>query len=345
MPHVTVTTGARLHFGLLAHAPGAPRRFGGVGLMVERPGFQVSATLVGESSTASLLADRTVPSDDYLGPSEWRSRVLELVHRCREVSRRQGCQSAGNTRWALNAVIPSHVGLGSGTQLGLAVAQAWTQLHRIHSTSENGSANADSTVLAQLAARGVRSALGIHGFQHGGLLVEAGKRSSDQISPLVARANFPSDWRILLVCPSDERGLSGSAEVAAFAALPSMSDGVSAALCRMVLLELLPAVHEADFETCSDALFRFGWLIGEYFAPAQGGVFASQRMARLVDWLRRKGVAGVGQSSWGPMVFALCPDAGVADALQRDLLATNWGDCDIVCVAAKNSGAHVDFNP
>jgi beta-ribofuranosylaminobenzene 5'-phosphate synthase len=342
MPHVTVTTGARLHFGLLAHAPGASRRFGGVGLMVERPGFQVSATLIHPGSSASAPAERTVSSDDYVGPPEWRSRVLELVRRCHEANLRRGWHSAGNTRWTLNAVIPAHVGLGSGTQLGLAVAQAWTLLH---SATETRSANADSTTLAQLAARGLRSALGIHGFQHGGLLVEAGKRCSDQISPLVARANFPSDWRILLICPSDERGLSGASEITAFAALPSMSDGVSAALCRMVLLELLPAVHEADFDTCADALFRFGWLIGEYFAPAQGGVFASQRMASLVDWLRKKGVAGVGQSSWGPMVFALCPDAGVADALQRDLLATNWGDCDIVCVAAKNSGANVDFNP
>jgi beta-ribofuranosylaminobenzene 5'-phosphate synthase len=331
MSQVTVTTGARLHFGLLAHAPKASRQFGGVGLMVERPGFQVSVSNV---STSSFPDDS--PIDAYSGPPDWRHRVLDVVRHCRERSHDR--QPPFRAHWELTSTIPSHIGLGSGTQLGLAVAQAWTAF-------QHGEAESDATKLAGLAGRGLRSALGIHGFQLGGLLVEAGKRSSEQISPIVARADFPAEWRIVLICPRGELGLSGTAEITAFAALPAMSNACSAELCRIVLMELLPAVHEADFAVCSDALFRFGWMIGEYFAPAQGGVFASRRMAKLVDWLRQNGIAGVGQSSWGPMLFSLCPDAITADALQADLRASDWGDCDTLSVAGKNSGAKIQYKP
>ncbi|MDB5385813.1 MAG: hypothetical protein JWM11_1459, partial [Planctomycetaceae bacterium] len=43
--------------------------------------------------------------------------------------------------------------------------------------------------------------------------------------------------------------------------------------------------------------------------------------------------------------FALCPDELTAEALRKDLRSTNWGDCEISCVAPKNSGAKVEFSP
>ena len=43
MKCVVVTTGARLHFGLLAHGQVGCREFGGIGLMIDRPGFIVRA--------------------------------------------------------------------------------------------------------------------------------------------------------------------------------------------------------------------------------------------------------------------------------------------------------------
>lgn len=338
MPHVNVTTGCRLHFGLLSHAPHRSRRFGGVGLMLEQPGFHISAAVMDYSPHDSGELD------EYCGPSEWRSRVLEVVRRCRDASSANDRPSPPGVVWELSSAIPSHIGLGSGTQLGLAVALAWSALHADAAVSTCATPF-ESTFLARLSGRGLRSALGIHGFQHGGLLVEAGKRSSAQISPVVARADFPAHWRIVLICPPHERGLSGTAEVAAFAALPPMSDAVSAELCRTVLLELLPAVQESDFDACSEALFQFGWRIGEYFAPAQGGIFASTRMASLVDWLRRRGIAGVGQSSWGPLLFVLCPDSDTAGSLIQDLHDSVWGDCEIQCVAPRNSGAKVELKP
>lgn len=323
---VIVSTGARLHFGLLAHAPLARRQFGGVGLMVERPGFRLTAE-VGDCESAA---------DDYAGPEAWRQRVLDVVRRCRDISttRADGTTTVPGVCWSLPETIDHHVGLGSGTQLALAVARAFAALQ--------GDTTLDATELARRAGRGLRSALGIHGFYEGGLIVEGGKRSTQQVSPAVARVAWPADWSLLLVRPRNVRGLCGAAEIQAFANLPPMPETVSAQLCQLTVLELLPAILERDFEACSEALFQFGHLVGEYFAPAQGGVYSSPQMTSLVNYLRATGVRGVGQSSWGPTAFVVCPDQQSAERLRAELLAKEWEDCEILCTSAKNAGAKVD---
>ena len=321
MPHrVIVSTGARLHFGLLAHAPLAGRQFGGVGLMVDHPGFQLEVE----------VAPHGEPADHYSGPEVWRQRVLDVVQRCRELAP----TASESCLWTLEKSILPHVGLGSGTQLSLAVARAYSAL------SDKSALTA--TELAHLAGRGLRSALGIHGFEQGGLLVEAGKLSTEQVSPAVSRVDWPDDWRLLLVRPTNAIGLCGSSEIQAFANLLPMPDAVSARLCQITLLELLPAVLEADYETCAEALFQFGRLVGDYFAPAQGGTYSTPRIRDLVQHLREQGIRGVGQSSWGPTAFVMCPNRSMADELRGDLLQTGWGDCEILCVAARNEGAKME---
>ncbi len=321
MPHrVIVTTGARLHFGILNHTSGAQRQFGGVGLMVDGPGFELEADISDVSSAC----------DTYRGPEEWSERVLEVVRRCRELA--PGAPSS--CCWTLSQTIQPHVGLGSGTQLALAVAQAYSALE--------GNRYCPATELARRAGRGLRSALGIHGFQLGGMLVEVGKRSGEQISPVVSRIDFPDDWCLLLVRPKGVAGLSGAAEVQAFSSLPPMNKALSARLCQITLLELLPAVLEQDFETCSEALFQFSKHVGEYFAPTQGGIYATPQVRSLVKYLRDQGVKGVGQTSWGPTAFVLCKDEEQASRLQATLQEQAWGDCEILITSALNNGAKVE---
>ena len=322
MPHrVTVSTGARLHFGLLAHATQAKRQFGGVGLMVDRPGFRLTAE----------VCDRRETPDQYSGPDVWRQRVLDVVRHCRALS----APSVVNYQWSLSETIDQHVGLGSGTQLALAVARAYSALQNDE---------LEATELARRAGRGLRSSLGIHGFLVGGLLVEAGKRSAEQISPAVARVAWPEDWQLLLIRPRTVRGLCGTAEIQAFANLPPLSAAVSAQLCQLALLELLPATLEQDFAACSEALFQFGRIVGDYFAPVQGGTYCTPQITSLVKYLREQGIRGVGQSSWGPTAFVMCPDKRSAEQLPNDLVGQGWDDCEILCTSAKNSGAKVEIS-
>jgi predicted sugar kinase len=87
------------------------------------------------------------------------------------------------------------------------------------------------------------------------------------------------------------------------------------------LLGLLPALIERDAQTFGEAVFDFNARVGELFAPVQGGTYASKSATGLIDYLRREGVPGVGQSSWGPTVFAFVRDADHAAYLSERVRA------------------------
>src|SRR5262249_12209712 len=160
--------------------------------------------------------------------------------------------------------------------------------------------------LAALVGRGTRSAIGIHGFVHGGFLVDGGKARDTRVAPLLARCDFPEDWRVLLVLPRGRQGLHGARERDVFAqSVPADSSGAIDALCRLVLPGMLPALHERDLSGFGEALYEFNRRVGEMFRRWQGGTYAHAETAALVEYIRGQGVPGTGQSSWGPAVFAV----------------------------------------
>lgn len=315
MSAITVQTGARLHFGLLAVQAARGRNFGGVGLMVQAPGCELSVEAADQdecSAEPEMLARL----------SAWRD---EYRRRCPAEHRPPTC------RIHLTRAMPSHSGLGSGTQTALALAAALAQL--------GDEDNVPATELARRVGRGARSALGIHGFECGGLLVEGGKRNPDDISPLVARLDLPNEWRVLLVTPNDRRGLSGDAERTAFSRLTPFPGSLTENLCRIVLMELLPSVASGDFPSAAAALQEFGQLNGTHFAPVQGGIFADPQMAELANWLTNQGRAGVGQSSWGPTIWVLCRNEAEATHCREQIAAhPSARACTIHLTSAKNSG-------
>src|SRR5262249_36751446 len=142
-------------------------------------------------------------------------------------------------RLRIETAPPEHVGLGTGTQLGLAVARAAAAAWDVQAPSVSD--------LANWAGRGLRSALGAHGFAVGGFLIEAGQGAGGGLGPLAVRLDFPTDWPIVLAWPGGI-GVHGAAERQAFASV-STRPGHTDALCRLALLGLVPALTERDFGT------------------------------------------------------------------------------------------------
>jgi beta-RFAP synthase len=192
-----------------------------------------------------------------------------------------------------------HVGLGTGTQLGLAVARLVAE--------HAGLADPPIARLAALAGRGLRSGIGLHGFALGGLVVDGGRRREDDegVPPLLCRHDLPDDWHVLVVLPGPSPGLHGNDEVRAFASLPPIPDAETDRLCRLVLLGLLPAVVERDLDAFGRALTELQHGVGRLFSPAQHGLYAHPDSAAIVRFLRAEGLHGVGQSSWGPALYGL----------------------------------------
>jgi beta-RFAP synthase len=210
----------------------------------------------------------------------------------------------GGAKLHVERSLPEHAGLGSGTQLALAVARALAELHGI---------SADASELACVTGRGRRSAIGTWTFAGGGLVVEGGhRRDASGVAPLLARLPFPPAWRCVVAVPNPSRGISGDDEAAAFGALPPPLERDVERVAHLLLMGMLPALADGDIASFGSALTTIQTITGQWFAPAQGGTFATglseELVRRMPDW----GAAGVGQSSWGPAVYGIVEgeDAG-----------------------------------
>jgi beta-RFAP synthase len=285
----TIITGSRLHFGPLAWKPRQGRDFGGWGVMLETPRTVVR---IGDSDA---LANRQGPA------AHSQSRAEEILNR---VLKSLDLQEGAGLRVIVDEEPPPHCGFGSGTQLALAVAAG------VHFLKEGERPSAPE--LARITGRGVRSAVGIHGFDYGGLLVDAGKQSGEDIGQLAARREFPEEWRFVLVRMSVAEGLAGDQETRAFNELPSFSDALSDRLSRIVLTDVLPSIRSEDCAAFAAALDEYGCLVGEAFTPCQGGVV---HPASMPIWkaLRERGVKGIAQTSWGPTLAIVCENVAAAE--------------------------------
>lgn len=279
-PSIVVEAPARLHMGFLDIEPAAGRQFGGLGLTITGLATRIVAAPADANCAEHADADR--------GPSP---RVRSLVE-----TMRRAFGIGGEFCIQVESLIPEHAGLGSGTQLALAVGTAIARLCDLE-VSASG--------LAQRLGRGKRSGIGIGAFEHGGFLVDGGSSSRGAIPPIVSRLAFPSQWRVLLIFDRSVRGLHGSEESGAFRALPAFPESTSAHLCRLVLLRALPSLQNVDISGFGAAISELQHIIGDHFAPAQGGRYASPRVAQALAWLASQGVPCVGQSSWGPTGFAI----------------------------------------
>jgi beta-RFAP synthase len=273
---VCVEAYARLHFGVLDLRGSAGRWFGGIGAAASAPSLLVSAR----------SADRlTVDGEDRARANSFAQQFLDH-HRIRS-----------GAHIHVHRALPSHAGLGSGTQLALAIARALAEIHDI---------DKDPRALARTMGRAQRSAIGTWTFAHGGLVVEGGRRAGHEgCGPLIARLPFPDNWRCVVVVPDGPPGMSGADEAEAFARLPRPSEHDVEHVSHLVLMVLLPALADGDLESFGRALSEIQEVTGRWFAPAQGGTFASGLSRGLVTQLADWGAAGVGQSSWGPTLYGL----------------------------------------
>src|SRR5207302_1710641 len=79
------------------------------------------------------------------------------------------------------------------------------------------------------------------------IILSQARRRATEPAPLVARADFPRDWPILLLLDGTQRGLHGDAELEAFRRLPPFPEALAGRLCRLLVMQLLPGIAERDF--------------------------------------------------------------------------------------------------
>lgn len=312
---VRIRAPARLHLGLIDMNGDLGRRFGSIGLAVDRPALEVDVLQARDLSAEGPEADRA-------------------LRYARETAALLGVPAAA--RIVVRQVMPAHAGFGSGTQLALALAAGLARLN-------------DMTVdLARLGAdleRGARSGIGVASFLTGGFVVDGGRGPGGAIPPVVARLPFPEHWRLVLILDPAREGVHGTEETQAFRDLPLFPAADAAHLCRLVMMRLLPGLAEANVSAVGSALTEIQARLGDHFAPAQGGRrFSSPAVAEALDRAAAFGAYGIGQSSWGPTGFALVEDEEAALSLVHELVMNSHTKSGLKFEVARgrNHGASIE---
>jgi beta-ribofuranosylaminobenzene 5'-phosphate synthase len=318
---VRVEAGARLHFGFQNLSLARDRLYGGVGVALDTPSIVVEAE----------QADGIRCGDDLAAEYAWKTvDLLGVSGAAVEVKR----------------TLPRHVGLGSGTQFALAVLTAIAEAYDL-----------DPAVRERAPAlgRGGRSGVGIATFERGGFVVDGGhptelftaappEEGAWTVPPVVARHELPTNWRFVVVLPAVESGRSGDAEDESMRGVVERADpGIADDIGEVILRRLLPAAAEGDRDTFGSAVAKLGRLNGAWYADEQGGIYRPPA-GRLVDALSDSpAVAGAGQSSWGPAVYALTHRTGVDEVREaaRDALGAAGVEGEVVAATPRNRGVEV----
>ena len=316
---IYIKTPARLHLGLIDLNGDLGRMFGGLGVGINHPNVIVEA----ETSEGLIIEGQETQLVSALATRFFTKYQVEP-----------------NVHINVKNVIPPHVGLGSGTQLSLAVAVALAKLFNVPASTQ------ELTVAMDRARRtGVGTAI----FERGGFVIDGGKaikpcNAAAKFPPLIYRQPFPTEWRFIVAIPNLVQGLSNSEENHAFDKLAKMSAEEVGKICRLTMLKLLPALSEVDIKNFGEALTSIQEIIGGYFAQIQGGKFTRADVADTIEFIRETGAYGVGQSSWGPALYGVINKEDAKTALKKvKTYLNNHAGGEAFIAKANNKGAIIEL--
>ena len=310
---VSVIAPARLHMGFFDLSGSLDRHFGSIGVALNEHATRLSLTSAEQRS--------------IIGPSANRAdKCLTMMCQALNVSDKLAV--------IIESAIPEHVGLGSGTQMSLAIGSALNAFYDLGLTIRD---------IAALMDRGLRSGIGIGVFEQGGLVVDGGRGEKTITPPVLVHLDIPSTWRFILVLDQRGQGLHGQQEIEAFKALPPFPRHEAERLCYLLLMQGLPAVAENDIVNFGGVITQLQRSVGEHFSSAQGGVFTSPEVAIAMNWFAQQGAVAIGQTSWGPTGFCAIDGIGIAEALTQEATRkfSHLDTLSFVAASARNSGGDV----
>jgi len=324
-----IETPSRLHLTLLDLNGIYGRIDGGVGITLKNPCLKLEAESahngieVGFSKSSQLISDYV---HDYTIKIE--NSAIKIKNKL---------EIEGGFKFTVETAFPPHSGLGSGTQLSLAVAKLISTMNDQDLTALD---------LAKIVGRGGTSGIGVESFENGGFIIDGGHKCNEKEGflpssascasppPIIARYDFPEDWRIILVIPEVERGVSGAKEVNAFQTYCPIPLGEVEKLSHLMLMKLMPSVLESDLDTFGEAVNK----IQNIGFKRIENKLQNPYIAKIMNELMVAGAAGVGMSSFGPTLYAVT-DTNEGDIVRAANDAIKDVGGQIITTKAQNSGA------
>jgi beta-ribofuranosylaminobenzene 5'-phosphate synthase len=334
MALLKITTPCRIHLSLIDENGYTGRVDGGIGLMLDRP------NIVFEASNSAK--EFKIEAHKY-----YRESIEVINEIASKVFKRYNISNK-NFHFNLKRYFPSHVGLGSKTQLSLAIATAITKLKSItHLTNED---------ITKLVERGGTSGIGWRGFNTGGFILDGGHDfgqgkeketflpSSASISAnpalTIFRYNIPEHWRFVLVIPNVKKGAFGDEEISVFQNYAPIPRNEVNEVSHQVIMKILPGIIKADLECFGEGLKRIQ-SIG--FKKIEIGL-QHDKVKELIKFFDDYGLKAYGMSSFGPSVVGIVESDLEAETLLREIQKNqkNVGGHIYIC-KPNNTGAKIEF--
>jgi beta-ribofuranosylaminobenzene 5'-phosphate synthase len=286
---IRVRTPARLHFTLIDLNGELGRIDGGIGVAIDKPNWDIHIS----------------KSTKWIFPED----IADVMTRIQNKMNLSNCYKIN-----IESQLPIHVGLGSQTQMALAIAQGISILEgRSDSIYE----------LASIVGRGGTSGIGIAAYEHGGFIMDGGHTcdekpkflpshfSNAKPAMLVNRFEIPHDWYFVVVVPNTEQGKHGKEESEIFEQnCPVPADEVEK-VSRIILMQILPSIIDRDINRFGSGLSR----IQEIGFKRVENELQTDFVRGIQQFLIDHGAAGTGLSSFGPATFGVVDSEDAAKRL------------------------------
>lgn len=326
-----IKTPSRLHVTLIDLNGIHGRIDGGIGITIQKPRLILEVEPI-DDATEIIFEESNLKKALM---NDYTKKIENATKRTMEFLKIQG-----GFKFIVKKTYPSHSGLGSGTQLSLAVGKAVSQIHEYQMSAPE---------IAKIVGRGGTSGIGVGAFDYGGFIIDGGHSIADKANflpssasdapppPIIARYDFPEDWKIIIVIPNVKRGSHGSDEINIFQKYCPIPLKDVQKLSHIVLMKMMPAVVERDinsFGFAIDNIQNIGFKKIEI--ELQNPI-----IKEIMENLKNAGTSGVGMSSFGPTVYAITDtDTNNIKKTAYDTIKEIGGK--VIVTRAQNRGAIID---
>ncbi|MCP4763716.1 MAG: hypothetical protein GY870_18235 [archaeon] len=330
---IRITTPCRLHLSLIDENGYTGRVDGGIGLMLDHP------NVIFEASNSA--DEFQIECNHYYRESidvinEKASKIFKLFR----ISNR-------NFHFNLLQYFPSHVGLGSKTQLSLAIGTAISVLKNIEIPIEE---------ITKMVQRGGTSGIGWRGFEKGGFILDAGhdfgkgkeketflpSSASTTADPALTllRYPIPENWRFVLVIPNVKKGAYGDQEVNIFQKYAPIPKEKVNEVSHQILMKIIPGILKNNLAYFGEGLKRIQSIgFKKIEINMQDDV-----VKNLLNFFDENGVKAYGMSSFGPSVVGIVESDSEAEKLRdavKEYLKPD-GEHLYIC-KPNNTGAKIEY--